>query len=87
MEAAASPADTNQPAAGDGTGWEMRYRKVMDRLKAPKDESTLSLERFVLVCFSGRQKKQQHFFSPWESTMKCIHQQIFHGNCQGPIPA
>ena len=44
MEAAASPADTNQPAVGDGTGWEMRYRKVMDRLKAPKDETTLSLE-------------------------------------------
>ena len=51
MEAAASPADTNQPAAGDGTGWEMRYRKVMDRLKAPKDESTLSLERFVFSVF------------------------------------
>ena len=45
MEAAGtSPADTNQPAVGDGTGWEMRYRKVMDRLKAPKDETTLSLE-------------------------------------------
>ena len=32
-------------AAGDGTGWEARYAKVMERLRAPKEEAPLCLGR------------------------------------------
>ena len=39
MDASESP----DAAAGDGMGWEARYAKVMERLRAPKEEAPLCL--------------------------------------------
>eukprot|EP00913_Durusdinium_trenchii_P011569 g10863.t1 len=39
LQAAPSPPESSP--SGDGTGWEMRYSKVLERLKAPREESLL----------------------------------------------
>ena len=56
MDASESP----DAAAGDGTGWGARYAKVMERLRAPKEEAALHLGGKLHFCVGeGRVKKVQ----------------------------
>lgn len=62
MDASESP----DAAAGDGTGWEARYAKVMERLRAPKEEAPLSnaqLLRWLLEAselLEGMAREERH---------------------------